>query len=338
MNEIQNFKFYSSIYQIVPEQNNYLINMMDSTKLQAYISCPRKFFYEYVLAWRPETMSNHLIFGQAWHEALEYLFKFGITVENIPPAYEKFLELYRKSFPESTDSWFGGKTPDNALKGLIEYCKCHPEDTYKWQVLATEVTDSISLETPYDKSYYLTVKLDAILFDKKKEKIIIMEHKTGSAAGEWWSRQWHLSLQVGAYIMACNLAYNQDDTECIIDGAFFLKTMRKFERVFIIRSESSMENWYNSVITTMKRLQDDYDMLHADILNGELSKSFCQNPLACSNYGGCAYWDICTCSKDVMAIALDRKIVNGFKIETWNPVKEEKEKEDASAGKAYCAK
>lgn len=44
----------------------------DSTSLGLLKECPRKYYYEIILGWRPRATSVHLIFGQAYHAALEH--------------------------------------------------------------------------------------------------------------------------------------------------------------------------------------------------------------------------------------------------------------------------
>jgi CRISPR/Cas system-associated exonuclease Cas4 (RecB family) len=51
--------------------------VLDATKLQTYMRCPRKFFFNYVLGWKSEIPSNHLVFGSAWHMAMEVLLDKG---------------------------------------------------------------------------------------------------------------------------------------------------------------------------------------------------------------------------------------------------------------------
>lgn len=295
-----------------------LYQTLDSTKLQSYAACPRQYFLEYVLGWRLDKASNHLVFGRSWHSALEYLYQNGLSLDNIPAAYERFIQEYRKDWPESTDSWFGGKTPEAVLIGLVEYVEQNAEDLYKYEILATEVTDIL----PLNDLDSITVKLDAVMRDKATEKIVIMEHKTGSSSGAWWARQWHLSLQIGAYIAACNHFYNQEATPCIVDGTFFLKTKRTFQREIISKSETTMKNWAYTVLSLIKRIENDFAQLPFDHPNNDIQISFHQNPTACSNYGGCQFMDICTCVGNPISLAQSGQPPIGYKKFWWNPLGE----------------
>ena len=49
------------------------LQTVDSTKINTFLDCPRQYFFTYVLGWRSDRPNNHLVFGQAWHEAMEHL-------------------------------------------------------------------------------------------------------------------------------------------------------------------------------------------------------------------------------------------------------------------------
>ena len=79
-------------------------NIIDSTKLNAFLECPRSYFYEYILGWRSEAPNLHLEFGKAWHLAMEHLILHGYDETSIKDAYLKFHEHYRSHFPELLDA------------------------------------------------------------------------------------------------------------------------------------------------------------------------------------------------------------------------------------------
>lgn len=290
--------------------------VLDSTKLQTYASCPRQYFFEYVLGWRLDRQSNHLVFGQAWHAALEYLYNKGMNLSNVPDAFDKFIQVYRKEWPEQTDSWFGGKTPEAALQALVEYVKEYATDLYDYKVLATEVTDYL----PLNESDNIVVKLDAVMQNVRTGQITIMEHKTGSSSGMFWAKQWHLSIQVGAYIAACNHFYKQEATPAIIDGVFFLKTKRTFQRELVIKNSDAMANWANTVLSIMRDIENNFSILKYDDIRNDVQYSFRQNTVACDKFSGCQFYDLCTGIGNPLAWAQDGQPPIGFKEEWWNPL------------------
>lgn len=287
--------------------------VLDSTKLQCYCHCPRQFFFEYVLGWRAERSSNHLIFGQAWHEALEHLYKEGFSQEQLSPAFNKFLTCYRRDFPESTDTWFKGKSPENAAAALLEYIAEYPQDAYEIEVLDTEVGGQVGIG--HDR--FITVKLD--LVGRRKGRIIALEHKTGSACGESWANQWKLSLQIGAYLHALNACYGreEDNPTVYVNGTFFYVKSRKFMRVPVMRSGVSMLNWLSSVHVLMDRIEEDFNKLQGDSPEDMTMDAFTMQPTACSNYAGCQFHDLCTCVGNPLKL---KEPPTGFIEYWWDPL------------------
>lgn len=298
--------------------HNEVWSILDSTKLQAFSSCPRSFFYEYILGWRAEQTSNHLIFGQAWHDALEHIYRNGMRPECVADAYNLFLQRYRSQFPESTDSWFKGKTPSNALLGLIEYVKNHASDAYDLEVLDTEVGGQVAIAD----DRLITVKLDLIA--RKGSKIMALEHKTGSACGQSWERQWALSIQVGAYLHALNSAYpSYGRATIVVNGTFFYVKERKFLRVPCIRSGEAMLNWLNTVNSLYDRIEYELEVLSGCTADDCILKAFPMNPTACNNYAGCQFHDLCTCVPNPLSRAMSGP-PSGFVEFWWNPLAEVK--------------
>ena len=87
----------------------------DSTKINCFQTCPRKYFYKYVLGWSHEDANIHLVFGSAWHKAMEVFYEAlrdgkiqNIEVPQLMAAifYERFSEeldphagIYKKKEP-----------------------------------------------------------------------------------------------------------------------------------------------------------------------------------------------------------------------------------------------
>lgn len=299
---------------------------LDSTKLQCYCACPRQFFYEYVLGWRREYTSNHLIFGRAWHEALEHLYKTGFAPEEVPVAYEKFLTDYRAELPESTDTWFKGKTPDNALLALVEYTKEWAEDAYSIEVLDTEVGGKVGIGKDRD----ITVKLD--LVGVKDGKLMALEHKTGSQAGETWANQWKLSIQIGAYLHALMASYQCEgyDPTIFVNGTFFYVKSRKFLRVAMQRTGTAMLNWLATVHTLFDQIEGDFAKLAQCKDSDPVMDAFPMHPTACTSYAGCQYHDLCTCVSNPLRYVGEP--ITGYTEYWWDPLAEvKKEIENGSS-------
>ena len=92
------------------------VGVIDSTKIKGYLTCPRKFFFEHILGWKPIDSAHDLIYGQALHYALEYIYgqwkikgKPGYDGKDIINGFDIFLNHYRQSFSPDTDATVGVK-------------------------------------------------------------------------------------------------------------------------------------------------------------------------------------------------------------------------------------
>lgn len=159
----------------------------DPSKIKVYENCPRAYFYEYILGWRPTTVNIHLIFGEAWHQAQEHLLLNGYEDRHISDAFDKFLLTFRKSISEDMDEQFSPKTPFNALKALLLYAKEYKRDRDKYEVLYTEIAGTVSIADDTILHWRMDSILREIYGDKK---YLSLDHKTsGRSVSTKWREQ-----------------------------------------------------------------------------------------------------------------------------------------------------
>ena len=128
--------------------NHPTILTLDSTKLNAFQTCPRRFFFEYVLGWRPETTSIHLTFGVAWHLAMDHLMQHGCSPTTADEAFQLFLAHWRKSVSEPFDLLHEPKDPANAYSALQLYATTY--QTERFTVLHKEIPGIITIADEND--------------------------------------------------------------------------------------------------------------------------------------------------------------------------------------------
>ena len=173
----------------------------DASKLQAFMRCNRFYFYRYILGWERIVPNVHLIFGEAWHRAMETLMKFGYSQEVLADAYVKFEEYYRENFHEPsntmlrTDHERFPKVPSRALEALKRYAVQYESDTF--ETLFTEISGTVKLDERDGEPRMLSYRLDAIVKDGKS--IWGYEHKTGSKLTKAGSGGWMVKTKMAAY-------------------------------------------------------------------------------------------------------------------------------------------
>ncbi len=298
------------IIPIVPQHRIY-----DSTKIQNLLDCPRQYFYEYVLGWRPEKPNVHLEFGSAWHLAMEHLLLHGYTPESVYEAWVKLEAYYRKFFPPELDSSNAPKNPGNALTALAEYCKYYREDEFK--PLYTEIAGTISI----NDEDTLHFRMDSVL--ETSFGIKSREHKTGSQLSRQWTDQWRNSIQCGTYNHVLYCLFPPSEVWGVeINGAIFNKTKMQFQRVPARRSPEMMQVWLSTVNFWVSLIKSEMNLLFNDCSEDDsILTAFPLNPQACTKYFGCKYIDYCTSWPNPLREAHEPPI--GMKVEHWDPTADE---------------
>ena len=302
----------------------------DGSKLTCFLTCPRQYFFEYILGWRPETPSNHLVFGTSWHIAMEAL----LLGQSPAEAYQLFLADYRKTFGPETDDLYTPKIPKHAEIVLLTYAAHYADDVKKFEVLNTEIAGSVAVA----EDRKLHFRMDSICRWIESQRLFSLEHKTGSRSYNW-EYQWPLSMQVGVYT---HVLYCLHDPE-LVDGVlfnatFFNKSIRpwasllagdpnkykppfEFLRLPMYRNSNQMQQWLWNATFWLDQLEWQWQLLAECHESDQLMTCFPQNPTACSKYFGCDYRDFCSAWRNPLQRCAEPPL--GFIIEHWNPMEEE---------------
>ena len=296
-------------------------NVLDSTKLKSFLTCPRMYFFEYVLGWRSERSNNHLIFGEGMHRALKVMLEYGIgkgmgfSDDVIVAAYAAFEEYYRQHFTPDTDEIFAPKTPDRLLAGLEGYSREYPHDKDEYELIYTEVSGN----APISEDMSIFFRIDAVLRDISSGQILVLEHKsTGRSFSRTWKDQWLLDHQPFVYTHALYSQYNPEEIKgVLINGIGFLKTKLDYTRVPCWKTPRHMNGWLvevNRVVGDMKR---EFVLLSQEDGRDDVMKSFNRNTTACTKYFGCTYHDFCATWQNPLRHCDAPPL--GYKVEYWDP-------------------
>ena len=310
-------------------------NVQDATKLQEYMSCPRKYFYTYVAGWKSEIPNLHFVFGTAWHMAQEVLLTEGYDSASCAKAYAVFEEYYRRYFDASWDDSNKPKNPLNVMRAIPQYTQRWKQDHLDFKVLHVEVAGSVAISA--DKALHF--KTDTICQDSNG-KYFSLEHKTGQNFSSSWSSQWRQKMQVGVYSHVLYCMYPEDDVYGVkINGAFFRQPPKlkangepyanardnEFQRIPVRRNLASMNAWLEEVTMWYDRIIDDFQRLSEVSEDDAIMKAFPRNTESCSSYGSCPFLEHCSVWHNPMQHVSEPPI--GWKVDHWDPRKIEGVKE-----------
>lgn len=312
-------------------------DIIDSTKLDTYMRCPRKYFYAYMLGWQVDPPSHHLLAGSAIHKGMEHLLwrlhKDGeYHKDAADEAFEVFLADYREHFAEVDDNLRTPKDPASVRWMLDEYIKYYQADRFK--VYYTEVAGAVPLT---DSGHWIWFNIDAIVEDSLDfGKLKILDHKTTKYSKGWatyWSRGWDMTIQFGTYTHAAMCLFRDRFFGIVVNGLALASLPRvtasgeihkqdidkhpDFQRVNVQYAPDSLEAWYYDTLHTYHELVLDQARLANCKDNDPVMSAFPRRYGECKNFGGCPYYKICRASPNPLK-QLD-SVPLGYKKEFWNP-------------------
>jgi hypothetical protein len=273
-----------------------------------------------MLGWRPEEKSFHLIFGECWHRAMEYLLLNGYSVDAVLEAHRNHFKPLFLSYLDE-DASVSNKNLENALVALTFYTAQYRKDFKEFEVLHTE----IDARVPISNNRFMSLRMDDILRDMDGF-YFSMEHKTGTTHSQLWDEQWELSIQIGTYTHALYCLYPIEMVKGVkINGAFFTKSKSKpieFNRRDIGKSMTQMEVWLSIVNYWYSQLKSDMDCLSTENDKQSVMLSFSMNPGRCTDWGRvCHYHDFCCTWSNPLKRADQPPL--GFTKDFWNPEERE---------------
>ena len=291
-------------------------------------ACHRAYKIAYVDLIRPAKASEALTFGTAMHALLESYWT-GVNPD----------------FSQTTGDEFKDKTLIALFDGYVE--KWGLKDYLNYERIGAEIGFEAPLMNPEtggtSKTWVLAGKIDAIAKDKTTGKHIIVEHKTTSQdigpGSDYWKKLPIDGQVSGYYVGASTLGYDVD--VCLYDvirkptikpykatpedkrkynkDGSLSKTCREFDETpdewyARLKADIAERPDYYYARVSVVRSEDDlmdylFDMwaVGREIADAERIGRWSRNPNACSVYGSCEYFDVCTGCASLDDVTLFRK-------------------------------
>jgi hypothetical protein len=302
--------------------------IFDSSKLSTFMKCPRLYFFDYILGWRPEEGNFHFIFGEAWHRGVEEILKakknkigFEQSAKNAVLAFDDYFE--RNITPEMQIN-MRGKNPAQATQALIAYAR--DWENKEVEVLGTELSGEVMVGTRPDKTErLLTFRCDGVL-DIPNKGIVLAEHKTTGRKSNAWAEQWKTSYQIKTYVHALSSHYGQENIwGAIVDGAIFRSKDYEFMEVPVRITSDIMQVWIEEVNFWLSMLEREMLILGDDSPDNTTMISFPKNPTACCTWNACPFIDFCAFWSNPLKNCSTPP--PGYSVQRWNPKQANEDKE-----------
>jgi hypothetical protein len=296
---------------------------LDNTAMTAYMTCPREYYYGMILHRRSKGKSPALVFGSAWHKAMEVHYKSGGDRDLVRYAVQQSWEGH-----DSADDY---RTLPRVLLDYDRYVKQYGEDPSKEEgkTLGTVGEWMVELATNAqgdDLLHPWAGKLDRIV--QIQGLNYVEDHKTTSRLDKHYFRQFELSNQMMGYNYLGNtLLPSAKIVGVRINLSHVLTEKTAFVRKLITFTPSQIKDWTANINRWMTRLAGDYETAklatYEDIVRGK-SGAF---PLhfgdnGCSRkFGICGYHPVCSASPQLRQHTLESEFI----IKPWNPLEEDDE-------------
>jgi len=308
--------------------------IIDSSKLDDFLRCPRYFFYSHILGWRLDMPAHDLYFGECWHMAREHQLIHGY--DEIEGAYQKFITHYRLKFDEESDSLYRPKTPEAVKQALTNFAVTYFKDLEDNELLKNPDTGvpltEISGTVPVDEERVLYFRMDSLLRRKLDGKVFSWDHKTTSAkwiTSKFWETNFYLSIQNGTYthclyclfpveqvlgIEFCGVGFEYLSRGSAARPPGYYSTLR---RVPAYKTPEQMSVWLFTVVNLIYDIEREMNRLSECNDSQHVMQAFPINPSGCSKYRGCEFHDFCMAWPNPLRHCQEPPL--GFIQEFWDP-------------------
>lgn len=304
---------------------------LDSTMLDAFKSCPRKFYYEFCMGLRLRDKSVDLHAGGAFASGLQAFYNAyygGMLFDN---ALLEGLRAYLKAW--GPDYVAPEKSPKNqvAMWAAIEsYLETYPPQTDEMQPYfingspGIETTFSVPL-LPEDgfplhpvsgEPFLYSGRLDFI--GLRGDKFAIRDEKTTRSFAENWHEMWDLRAQFLGYCWALK-QFDYPVREVTVRGIAILKSEIRHQEARVFYPQHMLDRWYFQLKRDVNRLANCWKDGYFDYNFGS----------SCTMYKGCIFKDLCK-------VKNDEGYFDNYIVKRWNPLlpnpeeDEVKEKQEAA--------
>lgn len=300
----------------------------DNTRLSDYKECPRKYFLRHYLGWTVDygKTAAPLIFGGAWHEGMDVIWKFAQDPKANKPilvdlAYGQFLKYWTDAgFPSQVGHHetekLSPRTPMIAKEMFWNYVEQRWDFLQKIKLLAVEQPFAVPL--PNLPDHWYVGRLDKV-FEYQSQRLV-GEHKSTTAYAiqgnfrDEYVNSWYASSQVKGYQFGAALFFNGVDGVWVDAALVHKKVHNAFKFIPVSHQQELLFEW---IVTTEKWAAEVTENTKLYEAGTDVRQCFKKNEDSCfGKYGTCPFLDICRTTPDPTKLAT---VPVGYKVEKWEP-------------------
>ena len=287
--------------------------VIDSSLIAAFRSCPQKAFLEFFEHWKLRDPSVHLHAGAAFARGLEVA-RTAFYTEGRSPAdsvalgLRALIEAYGE-FECPADSAKSLERMAGALEFYFERYPLGQDQAIPMSLPGGKRGIEFSFLEPIEILHPTTG--NPILYSGRFDMIVNYQNlalgeddKTASQLGASWPRQWDLRSQFTAYTWGAKQAGIKLDG-FLVRGVSILKTKYDTLETITYRPEWQIQRWYEQMLRDVRRMIASWE---SGIWDFNLDH-------ACAEYGGCPFRGVCQLVKP------EHLLRQQFERRIWDPVR-----------------
>lgn len=265
--------------------------VLDSTTIAAFRSCPRKAYLEFFEHWKPGEQSVHLVAGAAYAAGLEAARReYYINGQSPEHAIAAGLHALVTSYGDFQCPPDSAKSLERTAGALEYYFSRYPLGADKAIPLALpggKTGIEFNFLEPLEILHPETG--NPILYSGRMDMMCSYDgmrlgedDKTTSQLGASWPRQWDLRSQFTGYTWGARQAGIKLDG-FLVRGVSILKTKYDTMEAITYRPEWMLDRWYEQVLRDIRRMIQAWESGYFDFNLDH----------ACAEYGGCPFRGVC---------------------------------------------
>lgn len=305
---------------------------LDNTRIKAFRSCPRKYYFRHIRHWVGEGKAPALTFGLCWHEAVDAVWRMASSShsdqEIVKTAMATFLEKWEEEgmqpWTEITleeEKMMNPRTPGVAAEMLNEYVKKRRPFIQNVELLEIELPFAV----PVGRENEMYVGRMDKVFRDSQAGLVIGEHKTttsykkGGPFKADFIESWSPESQIDGYLHAGHMMYGNEARYVYVDAALVHKEIHDgFKFIPLNRQLSQLDAWLWETHYIMEEIAHNRELLfEKDHQNDAFLAAFPKNTNSCYEYmRPCPYLDLCKMVPNPEALS---EPPEGRKVEKWSP-------------------
>lgn len=290
---------------------------LDSTSLNEFKICPRRYFYSIVMGYQPAEQSVHLTFGILMHQAVEHYWLFRLkehldhldALRNVVREVMKATWDYEKGRPWQSE--VKTKNRFTLVRTIVWYLDKYQNDPIQTVVLPGE---KVAVELPFQlpvenwqteqgEEFILCGKMDR-LGELNKNRYVTDVKTTQRPINSAWYSKFSPDNQFSLYSIAAKVIFGTEVLGILVDGIQVVQTFSEFHRGIVERTPEQLERWLH-----------DLRFFLAQLEWCATNNEWPLNDSNCNLWGGCPFRGPCAAqTKNIREMLLK----NDYKRRVWD--------------------